>query len=309
MNYQHSRGMALITALLVVALVTTAVVTMTSRQQLDIRRTAYLLRADQVLLYQQGLEGWTGAILRRDREEGDIDHLDEGWATLLPPIPVENGLLLGSLEEQNGRFNLNNLLLAEGGIDEAAVARLRQLLRLLELDPELANAIADWVDDDSEPRIPAGAEDDRYLGLQPAYRAANRPFSDVSELRLIAGLDGEWMLRLQPFVAALPGRTRLNINTASAELLATLAADLTLVQGESLLAARGDEGYASVDAFIKLPELLGREVERDSLALTSDHFVLISEVTFGELTQRYRSLLQRAETGACRVVWRAQITG
>lgn len=309
MNLAANRGMALITALLVVALVTTAVVTMTSRQQLDIRRTAHLLRADQIALYLQGIEGWAAEILRRDRQEGEVDHLDEGWATLLPPLPVEHGQLLGSLEELNGRFNLNNLRLAEGGSDEAAVARLRRLLQLLELDPDLANAIADWVDDDSEPRIPAGAEDDRYLGFTPPYRAANRRFADSSELRLIAGLDPEGVERLLPLVTVLPGRSALNINTAPALLLATLAPDLTLAQGESLVGARSEAGYASLDAFLALPELAGRAVEAEAIALASDHFVLLSEVTFGELTQRYRSLLQRAASGACRVVRRAQITG
>lgn len=311
------RGVALITAMLVVALAASAAVAMVSRQQYDIRRTGNLLQAEQAYLYVLGIEDWAGQILRRDREDNNVDHAGEEWATLLPPIPVEGGQLAGSIEELQGRFNLNDLIL-NGEVDAEALARFRRLLAALELNTELAMAVADWLDADIEPIFPGGAEDDTYTrGVRP-YRSANAPFVSVSELRLLNGMneivdpeEKETVYdKLVPHVCALPGRTPVNVNTATAPVLMSLAEGLTEADAEALIEGRGDEGYTTVNDFLQANALAGRgDGKLEKLVdVKSDYFVVTSQVNFGRITVNYQSMIQRGATGVVRVRMRAQGT-
>ncbi|HEY9197852.1 MAG TPA: type II secretion system minor pseudopilin GspK, partial [Gammaproteobacteria bacterium] len=205
------RGVALITALLVVALATVAAVAMASRQQLDVRRTANLLDGDQAYLYALGVESWARVVLARDARDNQVDKLDEDWAKRLSPIAVPGGQVDGFVSDLQGRFNLNNLLTAEGQLSEPDVRYFQRLLRVLELNEQLTVAVIDWLDPDFDTRFPEGAEDDYYLSTETPYRAANRKFQSISELRLVKGFTAEVWNKLAPFVSALPEeRTPLN---------------------------------------------------------------------------------------------------
>jgi general secretion pathway protein K len=302
-------GVALITALLIVALATTAAVAMTSRQFMDIRRSANVLEYDQAMLYVIGIEDWAGQMLRLDAEDNQVDSLDEAWATELPPIPVDGGQLAGRAEDMQGRFNLNALLAGDGSIDPIALERFRRLLLYLELDPELADRLADWVDADDETRM-GGAEDVEYLGLEQPYRAGNRLFASPSELALLLGVTPEVMARLAPYVAALPREAALNVNTIAPdkpELVMALAADLARPEAEQLLAERGLEGFESVQEFLQQPALAGRAVSEQGLTVSSEYFMLTSHVQFGRSVFTNQSLVQRSSAGS-RVLMRAQGT-
>ena len=299
-------GVALITALLIVALATTVAVAMVSRQHYDIRRTGNLLQAEQGWLYVQGIEGWAGQILRRDREESEIDHPGEDWATLLPPMPVDGGQVAGAIEDLQGRFNLNNLLQQDGSIDEQALQQFTRLLQALALNPELALILADWLDADIEPRFPAGAEDDVYLSHAPAYRAANGPMHSVTELRLLYGMDTDSYLRLLPHVTALPERTAINVNTATVPVLMSLHEELGEMNAEQLLDERGEDGYPDVEAFLQHPALAGLEISPQLVSVASRFFVVRSQVQFGRIFLAYQSLLLRDNDGRVKVIQRAQ---
>jgi general secretion pathway protein K len=307
------RGVALVTALLVVAHATTAAVAMVVSQQVAIRRAGNVLDAEQAYLYLAGLEAWAGQVLRRDRRDGDTDHLGEDWATLLPPIPVDGGQLAGRLEDAQARLNLNNLVGADGAQVAIEMQRLRRLLVVLGLDGALASAVADWLDPDLEPGGMLGAEDDVYLGRTPPYRAANRPMASASELRLVAGFmeavaeDGRTAYDVvAPFVTALPQRTAVNVNTAAAPVLAALADGLTLADGEALVAARGEEGYESVQAFLQQDALAGRAVPEEGLAVASSYFLADADAVVGRAAVRMRSTLWRRPDGTCSTVRRSQ---
>jgi general secretion pathway protein K len=298
-------GVALITALLIVALATTAAVTMASRQQLDIRRTANTLETDQVGLYSRGVEGWAMQILRRDREKNEIDHRGEDWAAILPPMPVENGELAGSLEDMQGRFNLNNLLKGDKP-DKVAVDRFRRLLKAVELDPDLANAIVDWLDSDINPTFPGGVEDNGYLSIEPPYRSGNTLMVSISELMLVKGFDEESYNRIAPYISALPKLTPININTAEVPVLMTLADEISKEAAEQLEAARGDEGFKSVADLLGNAVFAGLEVPEEGLEIGSNYFMLTSDVRFGRVQQRYYTLLHRENSGQTEVIMRAQ---
>ncbi len=179
------------------------------------------LTADHVQaqrLVRAGVD-WARAVLNDDRRSGNIDHLGEPWALKAAPLPVTNGEIAGFIEDQQGAFNLNNLAIG-GTIDRAELLRFRRLLAMLDLPTKLADALADWLDADSEPLSADGAEDAYYLARQPPYLAANQLLADISELALVRGFDDKVRARLRPFVTALPHATQVNVNTAPAEVLA-----------------------------------------------------------------------------------------
>ncbi|MGM0593468.1 MAG: type II secretion system minor pseudopilin GspK [Pseudomonadota bacterium] len=302
---RDERGVALVTALLVVALATTTAAAMISRQQLDIRRTGNGLQYEQAYLYVNGMERWAARVLRQDGEENDVDHPLEEWATELPPIPVDGGQLAGRLEEHQGRFDLNTLVVG-GTVNEQALGRFQRLLTVLELDPALANAVVDWLDADMEPRFPGGAEDPLYLAEEPPYRSANRAMVSVSELRLVYGVDAEVYAQLAPHVTALPTPAPLNVNTVTAEVMQSLADGIDAGLAALLIEGRGEEGYASMDDFLAQSELEDVAMPVEILGVESRYFVVTSSVNFGRVNVTFQSMLERAQNNRTRVVWRSQ---
>jgi general secretion pathway protein K len=294
---------ALITALLVVAMATAAAVAMVSRQQVDIRRSANLLAADQALLYADGVEDWAAQVLRRDRDDGGkSDNLGEDWATRLPPISVEGGQITGGMEDLQGRFNLNNLVDQAGKVRAEEMEYFRRLLDNLGIEQALADALADWIDRDIDVRFPNGAEDEYYLLQEPPYRAANRPLVDTSELRLVKGFTDEVMQLLAPHVTALSEETMINVNTATPQVLRALNADLSESDVEKLIADRGENGYENPNDFLGHSTLAGRELGTQ-IDVTSNFFRVLTSVDIGDSTARLASLLQR-DDGDVRVISR-----
>ena len=300
------RGVALITVLLVVAVVTVVCSGLIARQQLAIRSSANQLHVRQAWHYALGGETLAQAVLRRDLLQGNprapVDHLGEAWAQPLAPFNLdEGGKLQVRIVDPSGRFNLNSLV-RKGQANEAAVAQFRRLLRSLQIDKPYAERLVDWLDIDQEPSGGFGAEDNQYLLAQPAYRAANRALSDVSELRLLLEMTEADYLRLLPYVSALPADATLNVNTAGALVLASLADGLPLATAEGLVAARGRQGYADVASFVA--QLPGLKVQGQGLAVGSQYFEVISDVSVGDRRQALRSTLQRSSDGRVYVLAR-----
>lgn len=286
------RGVALLTALLVVAIATVAAVAMANRQQLDIRRTGSLLHGEQAWTYVLGAENWAKVVLRRDVRQSQIDTLAEDWSTQPPASLVEGGSILGRLIDLQGRFNLNNLVTGSA-VDNKALEFYKRLLARLDIDERLADALVDWIDEDINVRFPDGAEDGAYLLLDPPYRAANRPMTDVSELRLVKGYTAEVVDKLLPHVVALPEHTALNVNTADATLLSVVAPGLSASDGEALVEGRGEEGYETVDKFRQESALAGRAVDAGALSVKSNWFLMLSEANIGQGRARLASTLER----------------
>jgi len=286
------RGIALITVMLIVALATVAALAMASRQQLDVRRIGSLLHGDQAYAYALGVENWGSAILQRDRADGDTDNLGEDWAQRIPPLPVPGGEIRGQIEDLQGRFNLNNLV-KNGAVSPPQLEQFRRLLAALELDEALAAAVVDWIDADIDPQLPDGAEDSVYLARDPPYRAANRPLTSISELRLVEGFDAKVVRRLLPYVSVLPRSTPINVNTASAVVLRSLVADLSDADAQRLVEDRGEDGYKQVADFLKHDALAGLQIEPTGLSVSSEYFLIHADVELGQARTRLYSLVER----------------
>ena len=244
----RARGVALITALLITALAASVASNLSWDNSLDIRRTMVMLYRDQAIQVAVGSEGWVRSILTDDLAQTQNDHLGEVWATEIPALPIDSeavqGQILGKLEDLQGRFNVNNLIDGNGELDEAAFDQFGRLLSALGLEPRLAGATVDWLDPDQNETIPDGAEDPLYSGFTPAYRTADMPISNITELAAVDGMDRVSFEILLPHVIALPGRTPINVNMASVEVLQSLGPNIDLGTAEGLIQMRENGGFA-----------------------------------------------------------------
>lgn len=289
----RQRGVALITAILVMALAAIWATSIAMFGHLAQRRVANLLQYDQAYMYALGAESLAHEILRLDLEAGPLDHLAEEWAIPLPGFPVDGGLIEGQLEDLQGRFNINNLIGADGTPNQAAIQVFQRLLSQFQIDPVITMYIVDWIDPDTDVSFPDGAEDDLYTGLTPPYRPPNRPIINVSELRAVHGITAEIFDQLEPHIAALPVGTTININTASPELLAALSDDISLLDAQSMAEGR-------IDAPFDSPDEIRTDVPADvlpMLSVSTEFFLATALVTLGTTRLSMYSLLERDEAG------------
>ncbi len=303
--YWKNKGVALITALLVVSLAATAAITLTTAQQLDIYRTTNLINGDQAWLYAKGAEEWAMAILVRDLEDNKFDSLDDSWAQTLPPIDLPGGIMIGTIEDMHSRFNLNDLVQGNG-INKLALTRFQRLLDLLELDQELAQAVVDWLDKNIEATPPQGAEDDYYIGLENPYLAANRKMSSVTELRLVKGFDQKTYERIAPYVTALPNQSSININTASAQVLASLSSAISVEFANDLVAERKEEPFEKLEDLTSHEQLVDEKLDTKGMGVVSKYFLLHNETRMGNARVRLDTLILRTDKGNVKVIQRHQ---
>lgn len=302
LSYGRQRGVALITAVLIVALATILAVSVGFKGYLDQRRSATMFSLDQGFEVAIGAEAWAADILRKDKMGGSkVDDFTEEWATPIPPIPVEGGEVSGQLEDMQGRFNLNSLVKSENNQlveDQAAVKRFERLLEILELEPKWAKLIVDWMDSDIDPAFPDGAEDSVYTSLTPPYRPPNMRITRTSELLAIAGFGQERYRKLEPFVSALPAGGSINVCTASPEVLDSLIEgqrQFTLAR-DNMIDMRKQHCFPSLQDFSRSlsasqkEELInGKVIGEDSSYFRANIWVTIGTTQFTLYSLLYRA--------------------
>lgn len=303
---RRQRGVAMLTAIVLVALATIVAASIAFNNAMTARRGTAIYTFDQGLMLVGAAEALAAYALREDRIENQRDDPTETWAQPYGPIEVVPGAWLeASLEDLQGRFNINGLIDAEGEADPVAVAGFERLLASLDLERKWASLLTDWIDRDVQPLFPDGGEDALYSSQDPPYRAPNAPITSITELLALPGFGAERYQRLAPYVSALPPGTTLNLCTAPGRVIDAL----------------GEEQEYGLD-----PEGLGRSRERgcfpDRNALRgalgdeafnaieyrvgeqSEWFRLRSVITVGTTEFALYSLLQRESSGLVRPVQR-----
>jgi general secretion pathway protein K len=297
----RQRGVALITVLLVMALVAVIAAEM-------MRRGAYLragfggqLLSRQAWHYALGGEAFARQLLALDHQRGDgRDTLDEAWAQIEEaPFAIDNGAMTIEIRDLQGRFNLNNVVDAEGRARSEGVAQWRNLLQTLGVDTRYAAEWLDWVDADQQ-RSPDGAEDGDYAG----YRTAGGFEADVSALLLLRSMRTEDYARLAPLVTTLPANTPVNVNTASAEVLRSLTPTLSAARAEQLVARQRGGGFESLEQFRQLAGIGADQLPDTQIALASNYFEVRVVVRFDGRWQRLRSVLHRSDNGTLSLISR-----
>ena len=301
--YSSQRGIALLTILVMVALATILAATIAKRQTNTSENTGYLMRQDQSLLYAKSAEAFFSELLIQDSDNGgNIDHLQENWAKPMPAFPVEDGFISGRLLDESGKFNLNNLLKADGSVDDSARRWFEKLLQRVGLPAELSQAVIDWQDADDETTGAMGAESNYYQGLDPSYLASNTRFHQVEELKLVRGFEGKNYDLIAPYVTALPEATKINMNTAAPLLLASIDPKLDVKTLEQELKAKQAEFtyFNSVEDLWKLNAFSGIEPQNKTDAAAwldskSNYFTAQIEVVLSERKRQFSSAMMRKD--------------
>ncbi|MBB5687430.1 type II secretion system minor pseudopilin GspK [Sphingobium boeckii] len=262
-------GAALLSVLLLVAIISVLAVSALERLKLSTHLAANGAALDQARAYAQAAE--TLAVMRiTDLSEADPLQTKTagGWNGKRFNLPIPDGTATARIRDGGNCFNLNSVasgqLATQLAPSPAGIAQFVALMEAVEINPAMARriaaALADWLDSDGV-AAPDGAEDEYYSGLAVPYLPANTRMSDASELRAVAGVTPEIYERLRPWICALPDSelSPLNINTLTpdqAPLFAMLLpGKLDVVRARKMLAERPAGGYESVQSFWKVPAL------------------------------------------------------
>ncbi len=337
---RQQAGVALLTALVIMAIAVSLAASLAYRQQVSIRLAGNLGALEQAYQYSTGMEAWAGIILSNDLKDSTIDALDEDWATLLPPIPIPGGYMNGQLFDLQARINLNDLLIinTRNGQktqqpDPQHKLRLQNFFTKMKLpQKELVDNLLDWLDENNQENT-NGAESGYYKTLEEPYLTANSSLVSASELLLIKGFnekvkvtivtekgdeDGEKKdagddkqkeitisERIAPFISTLPAnKIKINVNTALAEVLSSLGIDETQIT--NILKDREDKAYNTVDQFIReIGKAQDKNFPKDRLSVNSEYFLLQGIVEIGKVRVFINSTIHRDEkTGRTRVIHR-----
>lgn len=317
--FYRQRGIALLTVLFILVLLSTLAVYTVEDENIAIRRAENQRDMAQGLQVAMAGELWLAKALERDLLSAPqgVDYLGDEWAQLdSSVVKVEDGQMIVQAADESGKFNLNNLLDGKemqipdpdpNAPTGATITVFKpwygyfiRLLGNLGLEEELADAVLDWVDADSK-REDNGAEDSQYLSADPPYVAANQPFFSISGLSLVEGFDSDIISILSPNITALPvdpknkQYTKININTAPEAVLRSLdetPADALLT--ENMLKSRDVTPFAHADTLYSQWSMSLRKEDFNAIAgVSSNYFSVQSCARFGRVNVALQSLLYR----------------
>lgn len=308
------RGFALLTVMLIVALITIIASQMIYQQALDIQRSENRLNQAQSTAVIMGLSTWIKKGLKLDAELNQTDHLEEEWASPMPPIPFAGGEVSGQLFDWQGLLNVNNLQnpkKAEREYWQKVFKRFFERLQtsnnpsepapISNLNVNLTAVIGDWVDDDNETQQ-EGAESDVYQLKQPPYRASNSKIVLQEELLLLEGMTPALLAQFRTLLSTLPAsNTVLNVNTMPESVLVAIADWMTPAIAKAWIEKRKTEPAKDLASFrdflVKEAALEQEEVNQDILdayfSVKSQYFLLIGQVSFGVSEQGVKGLFYR----------------
>lgn len=301
---RSQRGVAIITALVVVAAATVAVSAMMWRQSIAVRKVENQDALGQARWLARSSLEWARLILLQDARTSAVDHLGEIWAVPLAETRVTDDLaaspsasspardatpsafpdndaafVSGRMRDAQSRINLNGLSNGEQ-IDEQRLATLKRLLAVVGVRSELAKTIAE--------RMGSAPRPDSFDSL-------------AKELITAGALDAATADRLRPYLDILPSPTPVNLNTAPAEVLAACYQDLPLDAARALARSRDQAWFNQVgDANARLPGTSG-QVTASNVSVSSNFFEVEGRVRVGRAELEVVALIEREPNGTTRV--------
>ena len=334
-------GVAIITALLIVTIAATVSISISTKLQLDVRRTGNLIALDQADIYASFIEKFTQKNLE------NADNLKELMSTLRKEgkfeaiYPIVNGTVEGVITDLNSCINLNSLIdtsVTPAAVNSLVQARLMRVFANNNIPTTMTSAIADWIDEDLNTTSPPnGAEDGHYLNLEQPYRTANQELTSITELRLIKGADNpqdtpsnkaynnilflaeaftknpESLPTLCAFKANGPGATAINLNTASKQVLLSLSAGMTETLAKKIIDCRrtGSDNFLKFDDLSNCDSSINTIItaaDRGLLVYDSEYFLLKTKVSVGDAKKITYSIIFLNPTGKTEIISRTQRT-
>ncbi len=296
---RRERGIAVITAILIAALVASLAFALSTRERLWLRQVENrhdFSSAQAMALSAIDLARLT---LRDDMRNNSVDHLLESWTTPIPPVNVEQGRVGGRLLELQGRFNLFNV--QEGGQPrKSGIDALERLLVQNSLPAEWAKKLAELM-----------ASQVSLLSRQKnGAERAPLPFYNLADLEEMLGIEPGKLQPLAPWVTFLPEITPLNVNFAGPEVLAAVTPGLALAQAEQIVGQRLGGHFKNVQEFLKaLPENLRSSADSGAYTVESKYFLSETESWFGLAQVHYQGLIYRQKGQMPALIWLKRTQG
>jgi len=303
MSYQHKpirslkreQGVVIIMALFVVAIVAAISYIMLMRTSRDTERTMMILRNTEAEFYAQGGLAWAKDVLQTNLEKHQSNlnqRIDE--LPLSSPVNNVNGYqIVTTIYDIQGRFNLNSLDRPE------QMDGFKRLLKAVypaikdENATGIANSLKDWIMPSSSNNTALNEFDQYYLSLPTPYRAAHHPMVDVSELRLVKGVNGDLYRALFPYVTALPNGTVLNINSADPRVILTLSPAMTFDIAKALKEIISKQKIGSKAILSNLDIVRNTQLRLENIDLNSSYFLVETLVSIENQRVVIYTVLQR----------------
>ncbi|MFS2269425.1 type II secretion system minor pseudopilin GspK [Escherichia coli] len=212
------RGMALVVVLVLLAVMMLVTITLSGRMQQQLGRTRSQQEYQQALWYSASAESLALSALSLSLKNEKRVHLAQPWASGPRFFPLPQGQIAVTLRDAQACFNLNALAQPTTASRPLAVQQLIALISRLDVPAYRAELIAEslweFIDEDRSVQTRLGREDSEYLARSVPFYAANQPLADISEMRVVQGMDAGLYQKLKPLVCALPmARQQININT------------------------------------------------------------------------------------------------
>lgn len=319
---RQQRGMAVVSALLIVAVIAALAAGLLGRQSAFIRTTQGDQSRVQARWQLRGEIGEAQRVLRAEALRDPTTRLDGLWnrpfaRPAAGQVAAEGGRLVSEITDEQGKFNLRNLV-GPTGVDPAEAEVFMRLCAAVGVSPPQAQSLMRRVVlslGDALTQAPGTVPDDvrvesakaaARLGLPaelPPMPKAPRPRA-LEDLMTVSGVDGAVLARLAPFVTVLPQRTWINANTAGAELIAAGVPGLSLDRARALLAAR-DRGQWFVNRgdFTNRLQMPALNVDELRMGITSNWFRVASVLDTARTKFVQVALLHDDKTSMPRVMW------
>ena len=304
MHRRQNRGVALIMALMVFALVAAIAASIMSqlareRSLLDQMQTTATLK--QQLL---GGESWARYAFAK-LDESELPTVDESrWVLIDQNFALDNDddFMRVVMIDRQGCYNVNRL--ADEALSVSALAEVKRLLSSLGQEESLAEPLKDWLDKDQDITGSDGHEDEYYLGLAPAYRTADSRMISETEFDLLQWED-ETKEALIPWLCLWPENLGININRMSDELLQAMIDNISSEHRDVILAQMESAGFETLDDFLDHESLSDYSLDskdwRKDILLV-DVFI---DVTLSGRSMSLHSKLYQSEDGPVVSYYRA----
>jgi len=300
---KRSRGAALLTAMLTVALVATFAAAALWQQWRSIEvETAERARVQSGWILTGALD-WARLILREDRN--GIDHLGEPWAVPLQEARLSSFLaaegntttttasgpdvleafLSGQVVDLQSLLNVNNLLEANGKLSENGVRSFARLFEVLGLPQAELDRMAENL------RFAS----DTSAGNRSSPMAPLRP-QRVEQLVWL-GLSAQTVAALQPYITLLPARTMVNLNTASAEVIYASGHQLSMADAQVLVTERERAPFRTNSDAYRLLSGDAAPQGQFEVGVASKYFEVRARLRLDQLVVEERSVIERSAPG------------
>lgn len=296
----NQRGVALIAALLVTAILLTLVSDFIYRMYIASSRAGNLkdgaragaLASDGVVLAKAGLE----QLIRKD---ANIVLDKEG---LVFSQPAGEGLSVEiRATDESGRLSVRAVYPMTGLSDPKIESSLRKFFKEMKLQGSLTDSLSDWIDGDDVTR-PGGAEAAQYRSTKRPYKPRNNYPETLDELLLVNGFTPEVFDAVGRYLTVYGTDGLVNLNTAPKEVLVALSDEMTGALADEIIKKRKAAPFRDRSDIMKVPgfERIGFSLQ-DRVTTTSRTFRVLSRATAGEAVREVEAVI---EIGGGVLYWR-----